>query len=107
MLHKATTRVDPHYLDVWQLAHQGNTDAVERLVSISFYSYTIFVTFTLNSIFLGPLYGGVEEDARSSARRLEVGPLQRRRCICYRRRYLAWKASEYINYCLTLSNVSL
>jgi hypothetical protein len=28
-----------------------NTDAVERLVSISFYSYAIFVMFILNSIF--------------------------------------------------------
>jgi hypothetical protein len=42
---------DIHYLDVWQPAHQGNADTVEMLVSISFYSYTIFVTFILNSIF--------------------------------------------------------
>jgi hypothetical protein len=42
---------DPHYFDVWQPAHHSNIDAAERLVSISFYSYTIFVTFILNSIF--------------------------------------------------------
>jgi hypothetical protein len=31
--------------------HIKTTDAAERLVTISFYSYTIFVMFTLNSIF--------------------------------------------------------
>jgi hypothetical protein len=35
--------------DVWEPAHQGDTDAVERLVTISFYSYAIFVIFILNS----------------------------------------------------------
>jgi hypothetical protein len=51
VLQKASTGVDPHYLDVWQPAHQDNEEAVEKLVSISFYSYTIFVTSVLNSIF--------------------------------------------------------
>jgi hypothetical protein len=51
VLQKACTRVDPHYLDVWQPAQQGNAEAMERLVTISFYSYAIFVTFVLNSIF--------------------------------------------------------
>jgi hypothetical protein len=51
MLQKASTRADPPYLHVWQPAHQGNAEAAEGLVSISFYSYTIFVTFVLNSIF--------------------------------------------------------
>jgi hypothetical protein len=45
------TRIEPHYFDVWELAHQGNPDAAETLVTISFYSYTIFVIFILNSIF--------------------------------------------------------
>jgi hypothetical protein len=42
---------DPHYLDVWQPAHHDNADAMERLVSISFNSYAIFVMLILNSIF--------------------------------------------------------
>jgi hypothetical protein len=50
VLQKASTGADPHYLDVWQPAHQGNVDAAEKLVSISFYSYAIFVTSVLNSI---------------------------------------------------------
>jgi hypothetical protein len=41
----------PHYFDVWQPTHHGNADVVERLVSISFYSYAIFLIFILNSIF--------------------------------------------------------
>jgi hypothetical protein len=51
MLHKASIGADPHYFDVWQPTHHGNIDEVERLVSSSFYSYVIFVTFILNSIF--------------------------------------------------------
>jgi hypothetical protein len=51
VLQKASTRVDAHYLDVGQPTHQGNANATEKLVSISFYSYTIFVTSVLNSIF--------------------------------------------------------
>jgi hypothetical protein len=51
VLQKASTGANPHYLDVWQPAHQGNAKAAEKLVSISFYSYTIFVTCVLNSIF--------------------------------------------------------
>jgi hypothetical protein len=51
VLQKARTRADPHYFDVSQPAHQGNADVVERLISISFYSYAIFVMFILNSIF--------------------------------------------------------
>jgi hypothetical protein len=51
VLQKVSTGVNPHYLDLWQHAHQSNAEAAERLVSISFYSYAIFVTFVLNSIF--------------------------------------------------------
>jgi hypothetical protein len=51
MLQKASTGVDPHYFDVWHPAHHDITDMAERQVSISFYSYAIFVTFILNSIF--------------------------------------------------------
>jgi hypothetical protein len=51
MLQKVSTGVDPHYLDVWQPTHQGNAYAIEKLVSINFYSYTLFVIFILNSIF--------------------------------------------------------
>jgi hypothetical protein len=36
MLQKASTRAGPHYLVVWQLAHQGNEDVTKKLVSISF-----------------------------------------------------------------------
>jgi glucan phosphoethanolaminetransferase (alkaline phosphatase superfamily) len=51
VLQKKHTGVDPHYFDVWEPAHQGNTDAAERLVTISFYYYAIFVIFILYSIF--------------------------------------------------------
>jgi hypothetical protein len=44
VLWKASTRANPHYLDVWQTAHQGSTEVAEKLISISFYSYAIFVT---------------------------------------------------------------
>jgi hypothetical protein len=50
VLKKASTGAEPHYLDVWQPAHQGNVDTTEMLVSIAFYSYTLFVTSILNSI---------------------------------------------------------
>jgi hypothetical protein len=50
-LQKASIGVNPHYFDVWQPAHHGNEDAIERLVNRSFYSYAIFVAFILNSIF--------------------------------------------------------
>jgi hypothetical protein len=43
--------VEPHYFDVWEPAHEGNADAAKRLVTISSYSYIIFVMFILNSIF--------------------------------------------------------
>jgi hypothetical protein len=51
VLQKKCTRVDPYYFDVWEPAHQGNADASERLITISSYSYAIFVMFILNSIF--------------------------------------------------------
>jgi hypothetical protein len=51
VLQKKHIGVDPYYFDVWEPAHQGNADAVERLVTISFYSYATFVIFILNSIF--------------------------------------------------------
>jgi hypothetical protein len=109
VLQKAGVGANPHYLDVWHPTHQGNAYAVGRLISISFYSYTIFFNIhsKLNILFLVPIYGGVEEDPQASARRLEVGPLQYRRCVCCGWRYPAWKVSEYINYCLILIIVNL
>jgi hypothetical protein len=40
MLQKKSTRVNPHYLNVWQLAHEGDVDMVEKLVSNNFKCYT-------------------------------------------------------------------
>jgi hypothetical protein len=51
VLQKKCTGVDPHYFDVWEPAHQGKADAMERLVTISSYYYAIFIMFILNSIF--------------------------------------------------------
>jgi hypothetical protein len=51
VLQKKHIRVDPHYFDIWEPTHQGSTDAVEWLVTVSSYSYAIFVMFILNSIF--------------------------------------------------------
>jgi hypothetical protein len=50
-LQKKCTEVQPHYFDVWEPAHQGNSDVVHTLVTISFYSYAIFAIFIHNSIF--------------------------------------------------------
>jgi hypothetical protein len=50
MLQKASTRVDPYYLDIWQAAHQGNAATAERLLSINFYSYASFVIFCRTDI---------------------------------------------------------
>jgi hypothetical protein len=33
MLQKKSTRVEPHYLDVWLLAHNDDEDTMEKLVS--------------------------------------------------------------------------
>jgi hypothetical protein len=46
-------------------------------------------------------------DPRVRGTRPEVGHLRPRYCICYGRRYPTWKVSEYINYCIMLSIVSL
>jgi hypothetical protein len=51
VLQKKRTGVESHYFDVWEPAHQGDADAAERLVIISFYSDVIFIIFILNSIF--------------------------------------------------------
>jgi hypothetical protein len=61
----------------------------------------------LTQYFVGPIYGGVEEDPRARCTRPNVGPLQHRQCVCYGQRYPTWKVSEYINYCLKLVIVSL
>jgi hypothetical protein len=36
MLRKESTVVDPHNLDVWQLAREGDAAAAEKLVSNNF-----------------------------------------------------------------------
>jgi hypothetical protein len=36
---KKTSGVDPHYLDVWLPAHQGDVDTTEKLVSNNFKWY--------------------------------------------------------------------
>jgi hypothetical protein len=40
MLQKKSIRVDSHYLDVWQPAHEGDAVAAEKLVSNNFKCYT-------------------------------------------------------------------
>jgi hypothetical protein len=50
VLQKKCTGVEPHYFVVWEPAHQGNVDAVERQVTISSYSYEICVMFIPKSI---------------------------------------------------------
>jgi hypothetical protein len=107
VLQKKCTGVKPHYFDVWEPAHQGNADAVERLLTISFILTQYLLSSYLTQYFVGPIYGGVEEDPWARGTRLEVSSLLPHRCVCYGRRYLAWKVSEYINYCLKLSIVRL
>jgi hypothetical protein len=36
VLQKKSTKVDPYYLDVWKLAHEGDAIATEKLVSNNF-----------------------------------------------------------------------
>jgi hypothetical protein len=36
MLQKKSTGVDPHYLDVWQPAHEGDAAVAEKLASNNF-----------------------------------------------------------------------
>jgi hypothetical protein len=43
VLQKKSTEVDPHYLDVWAPAHEGDATTAEKLVSNNFYRYTSFV----------------------------------------------------------------
>jgi hypothetical protein len=50
VLQKKHIGVKPHYFDVWKPAHQGNADVVERLVTINFYSYAIFVIFMVREL---------------------------------------------------------
>jgi hypothetical protein len=107
VLQKKRTGFEPHYFDVWEHAHQGDAKVAEALVTISLYSYAIFVIFIFNSTFFRTLYGGIEEDTRARCTRPEVGPLRPRRCVCYRGRYPTWKVSEYINCGIKLSIVSL
>jgi hypothetical protein len=38
VLQKKSTVVDPHYLDVWAPAHEGDAAAIEKLVSNNFYA---------------------------------------------------------------------
>jgi hypothetical protein len=40
MLQKKSSEVNPHYLDVWLPAYQGDGDTVEKLVSNNFKCYT-------------------------------------------------------------------
>jgi hypothetical protein len=51
VLQKKHIRVDAHYFNVWEPTHQVNANVAERLVTISLYSYVIFIIFILNSIF--------------------------------------------------------
>jgi hypothetical protein len=43
VLQKKSTGADPHYLDVWAPAHEGDAAATEKLVSNNFYRYASFV----------------------------------------------------------------
>jgi hypothetical protein len=63
--------------------------------------------FILTQYFVGLIYRGVDERPRARATKPKVDPLQHRRCVCCGRKYPVWKVSEYINYCLKLSIVSL
>jgi hypothetical protein len=40
MLQKKSSGVEPHYLDIWLLAHDGDGDVAEKLVSnnINYYA---------------------------------------------------------------------
>jgi hypothetical protein len=43
VLPKKSTGANPHYLDVWVPAHEGDAAAAEKLVSNNFYLYMSFV----------------------------------------------------------------
>jgi hypothetical protein len=49
LLQKASTRVEPHYLDVWVPMHQDDPQSQQKLVSINFfYSYVHASSFVLS-----------------------------------------------------------
>jgi hypothetical protein len=60
VLPKASTGVDPHYLDVWIPAHQDVDNMIEKLVSTKFYSYSSFVIF----VWLNVLHGWYTEELK-------------------------------------------
>jgi hypothetical protein len=43
VLQKKSTRANPHYLDVWAPAHEGDATTAEKLVSNNFYRYALFI----------------------------------------------------------------
>jgi hypothetical protein len=72
MLRKKISGVQPHNLDVWMPAHQGNGDASKKLVSYNFECYASFFIYTyllniLQERYTGELkkiYGPELEDSR-------------------------------------------
>jgi hypothetical protein len=45
VLEKASTRVEPHYLDVWVPAHLAKEEATKKLVSTILYSYAYHLLY--------------------------------------------------------------
>jgi hypothetical protein len=45
VLQKATTGVDPHFIDVWVSMHRDDPEATQKLVSNNFNSYVCIVCF--------------------------------------------------------------
>jgi hypothetical protein len=52
LLQKASTRVEPHYLDVWVPMHQDNPQSRQKMVSINFFYSSIYASLFVLSMLL-------------------------------------------------------
>jgi hypothetical protein len=73
ILQRKSTRVEPHYLNVWLLAHDDDDATPEKLVSNNIKCYISILT----QYFAGMIYRRVEENPWAYARGPTVSALQR------------------------------
>jgi hypothetical protein len=67
ILQKASTGVDPHFINIWVPMHRDDLEVTQKLVSNNFNSYVCIVCFidVKLTFCAGQIHGGAEEDTRS------------------------------------------
>jgi hypothetical protein len=107
MLHKKSTGVEPHYLDVWLPTHDDDEVRAEKLASNIIKCYATFVIYPYvhTQYSVGLIYTRVEENPRACAREPEVGALQHQCCVSFGQRHPAWKVCQNAD-CFPLTIVS-